>query len=43
MISYESVLLSAAFFFVTVYFYAQVYRIMSLNATTLPLGIARLF
>jgi UDP-N-acetylmuramyl pentapeptide phosphotransferase/UDP-N-acetylglucosamine-1-phosphate transferase len=41
-IAYDSVVGSAFFFFVTVFIYGQVYRIMSLNAPNLPLGLARL-
>ncbi len=42
MLSYDSVLLSAALFFVTVFLYGLIYRVMSLNAPRLPLGLARL-
>ena len=42
VIAYDSALLSAAFFFVTVFIYGQLYRVMSLNAPCLPLGLARL-
>lgn len=41
-IAYDSVIACAAFFFVTVFIYSQLYRIMSLNAPNLPLGLARL-
>ncbi|MFO1209706.1 MAG: glycosyltransferase [Amaricoccus sp.] len=41
-LAYPSVLASAFFFFVTVFLYAQLYRVMSLNAPRLPLGLARL-
>ncbi len=41
-IAYDSVVGCAFFFFVTVFIYGQVYRIMSLNAPNLPLGLARL-
>jgi UDP-N-acetylmuramyl pentapeptide phosphotransferase/UDP-N-acetylglucosamine-1-phosphate transferase len=41
-LSYESALASAFFFFVTVGIYGQLYRVMSLNAPNLPLGLARL-
>lgn len=40
-IGYHSVLLSAAFFFLTVGIYGLIYRVMSLNAPRLPLGLAR--
>lgn len=42
MLSYDSAALSAMFFFVTVSIYVFVYRVMSLNAPRLPLGLARL-
>jgi UDP-N-acetylmuramyl pentapeptide phosphotransferase/UDP-N-acetylglucosamine-1-phosphate transferase len=42
-ISYDSTVLSAAFFFLTVFLYGQVYSVMSLNGARLPLGLARLF
>jgi UDP-N-acetylmuramyl pentapeptide phosphotransferase/UDP-N-acetylglucosamine-1-phosphate transferase len=42
-LSYDSVVLSAAFFFLTVYLYGQVYAAMSLNRPRQPLGLARLF
>jgi UDP-N-acetylmuramyl pentapeptide phosphotransferase/UDP-N-acetylglucosamine-1-phosphate transferase len=42
-VSYDSVVLSAAFFFLTVYLYGQAYAAMSLNAPRMPVGIARLF
>ena len=41
-IAYDSAALSAAFFFLTVLIYGQLYRVMSLNAPRLPLGLARL-
>ena len=41
-VGYHSALLSAVFFFFTVYVYSQVYRVMSLNAPNLPVVIARL-
>jgi UDP-N-acetylmuramyl pentapeptide phosphotransferase/UDP-N-acetylglucosamine-1-phosphate transferase len=41
-IAYDSVLACAFFFFVTVFLYGLVYRVMSLNAPNLPLGLARL-
>lgn len=41
-ISYDSPPLSALFFFVTVFIYGQLYRVMSLNAPNMPLGLARL-
>lgn len=41
-IAYDSALGCAFFFFVTVLIYSQVYRVMSLNAPNLPLGLARL-
>jgi UDP-N-acetylmuramyl pentapeptide phosphotransferase/UDP-N-acetylglucosamine-1-phosphate transferase len=41
-IAYDSVLASAFFFFVAVFIYGQLYRVMSLNAPNLPLGLARL-
>ena len=40
--SYDSVLACAFFFFLTVFIYGQLYRVMSLNAPNLPLGLARL-
>ena len=42
MLSYGSAALSAAFFFLTVGIYVFVYRVMSLNAPRLPLGLARI-
>lgn len=42
MLSYDSAALSAFFFFVTVFLYGLLYRVMSLNAPRLPLGLARL-
>lgn len=41
-IGYSSVVACAFFFFLTVYIYSQLYRVMSLNASNLPLGLARL-
>lgn len=41
-IAYDSVVGCAFFFFLTVFIYGQIYRIMSLNAPNLPLGLARL-
>jgi UDP-N-acetylmuramyl pentapeptide phosphotransferase/UDP-N-acetylglucosamine-1-phosphate transferase len=41
-IGYDSVLVCAFFFFLTVAIYGQLYRVMSLNAPNLPLGLARL-
>lgn len=41
-IAWDSALASAFFFFVTVFLYGQLYRVMSLNAPNLPLGLARL-
>lgn len=41
-IAWDSTLGSAFFFFVTVFIYGQLYRVMSLNAPNLPLGLARL-
>jgi len=41
-ISYDSVWLSAGFFFLTAFIYGQLYRVMSLNAARQPLGLARL-
>ena len=41
-IAYDSVLGCAFFFFLTVFIYGQLYRVMSLNAPNLPLGLARL-
>ena len=40
--SYDNALLSAVLFFVTAFIYGQLYRVMSLNAPNLPLGLARL-
>ena len=40
--SYDNSVLSAIFFFCTAYIYGQIYRVMSLNAPNLPLGLARL-
>jgi len=42
MLSYDSALLSAVFFFATVWLYGLFYRVMSLNAPQLPMGLARL-
>lgn len=43
VVAYDSVWLSAGGFFLTVYVYGQIYRIMSLNPPRrLPLGLARL-
>ena len=39
-LAYDSALASAFFFFVTVAVYGQLYRVMSLNAPNLPLGLA---
>jgi UDP-N-acetylmuramyl pentapeptide phosphotransferase/UDP-N-acetylglucosamine-1-phosphate transferase len=41
-VSYDSILACAFFFFLTVFIYSQLYRVMSLNAPNLPLGLARL-
>ena len=41
-LAWDSALASAFFFFVTVFLYGQIYRVMSLNASYLPLGLARL-
>jgi len=41
-LAYDSVLGCALLFFVTLFIYGQIYRIMSLNAPNLPLGLARL-
>jgi UDP-N-acetylmuramyl pentapeptide phosphotransferase/UDP-N-acetylglucosamine-1-phosphate transferase len=41
-VAYESVLGSAFFFFLTVFVYGQLYRVMSLNAPNLPGALARL-
>jgi UDP-N-acetylmuramyl pentapeptide phosphotransferase/UDP-N-acetylglucosamine-1-phosphate transferase len=41
-LSYDVAWLNAAFFFLTVLVYSQVYRIMSLNAPRLPIGLARI-
>jgi UDP-N-acetylmuramyl pentapeptide phosphotransferase/UDP-N-acetylglucosamine-1-phosphate transferase len=41
-IAYDNTLLCAVFFFVTVFVYGLLYRVMSLNGPTLPLGLARL-
>lgn len=40
--SYGNAVLSALFFFLTAFLYGQIYRVMSLNAPNLPLGLARL-
>ena len=41
-LSWHSVLASAFFFVLTVFIYSQLYKVMSLNAPNLPLGLARL-
>lgn len=41
-LSWDSAVGSAFLFFVTVFIYGQLYRVMSLNAPNLPLGLARL-
>jgi UDP-N-acetylmuramyl pentapeptide phosphotransferase/UDP-N-acetylglucosamine-1-phosphate transferase len=41
VLAWDSALGSAFFFFVTVFIYGQLYRVMSLNAPNLPLGLAR--
>ena len=41
-IAYDSIIGCVVFFFATVFIYGQLYRIMSLNAPNLPLGLARL-
>lgn len=41
-LAWDSAIGSAFLFFVTVYIYGQIYRVMSLNAPNLPLGLARL-
>ena len=41
-LAHASVLGSAFFFFLTVFIYRLLYRVMSLNAPRLPLGLARL-
>ena len=41
-LAWHSVLGSAFGFFLTVFVYSQLYRVMSLNAPNLPLGLARL-
>jgi UDP-N-acetylmuramyl pentapeptide phosphotransferase/UDP-N-acetylglucosamine-1-phosphate transferase len=41
-LAWPSVLASAGCFFLTVFIYSQLYRVMSLNAPNLPLGLARL-
>lgn len=41
-LSYDSAAGSAFLFFVTVFVYVQIYRVMSLNAPNMPLGLARL-
>lgn len=38
--SYDNAAICAFFFFVTVFVYGVIYRVMSLNAPTLPLGLA---
>ncbi len=40
--SYDNPAICAFFFFVTVFLYGFIYRVMSLNAPPLPLGLARL-
>ncbi|MFT3974325.1 MAG: glycosyltransferase [Amaricoccus sp.] len=42
ILSWDSAIGSAFLFFVTVFVYGQIYRVMSLNAPNLPLGLARL-
>ncbi len=42
MLSYDSAILSALFFFATAWIYALFYRVMSLNPPRLPQGLARL-
>lgn len=41
-LSWHSALGSAFFFFLTVFIYSQLYKVMSLNASNLPVGLARL-
>ena len=41
-VAYDNVLACAFFFFLTVAIYGRLYRVMSLNAPHLPLGLARL-
>jgi UDP-N-acetylmuramyl pentapeptide phosphotransferase/UDP-N-acetylglucosamine-1-phosphate transferase len=41
-VAYDNVLACAFFFFLTVAIYGQIYRVMSLNAPNLPLGLARI-
>jgi UDP-N-acetylmuramyl pentapeptide phosphotransferase/UDP-N-acetylglucosamine-1-phosphate transferase len=41
-VTYETAAGSAFLFFVTVFIYAQIYRVMSLNAPKMPLGLARI-
>ncbi|HRO12095.1 glycosyltransferase [Amaricoccus sp.] len=41
-LAYSSVLASALLFFLTVFIYVQVYKVMSLNHPNLPVGLARL-
>ena len=41
-VAYDSALVSAFFFFLTVFIYSQHYKVMSLNAPNLPLVLARL-
>ncbi len=41
MLAYDSVILSALGFFLTVWLYGLFYRVMSLNPPRLPLGLAR--
>ena len=40
--AWHSVLASALCFFLTMFIYSQLYKVMSLNASNLPLGLARL-
>jgi UDP-N-acetylmuramyl pentapeptide phosphotransferase/UDP-N-acetylglucosamine-1-phosphate transferase len=40
--AWSSVVASAVCFFLTAFIYSQLYRVMSLNAPHLPLGLARL-
>jgi hypothetical protein len=42
ILAHSSAALSAFFFFITVAIYGLIYRVMSLNAPRLPLGLARL-
>jgi UDP-N-acetylmuramyl pentapeptide phosphotransferase/UDP-N-acetylglucosamine-1-phosphate transferase len=43
MLSWNSAVLSAAFFVLAAYLYGAIYGVMSLNRTRLPLGLSRLF